>query len=193
MRKRLGFLLITGLLGSLILSCAQSGLILPSATSAPTQKEKTATKKPTRAITATRTKTPIPFATATHMPTPTTAVRAPDASHYLLASYSADQMDEYITWMEQRVLSLLNDSFMSGNIEEGPLYRAVWYAVWNALVRFPDDPRADKWSWKLAYYMALAGDGEEASEIYKEKIDLGLNELAIPPEELPDLVPIRGI
>ena len=114
MRKRSGFLLIVGLLVLVILTCSQTRLTLPTATVAPTKPEKTATDKPSCIATDTQAATIIPFATSTHMPTPTSASRAPDASHYLLASYTAGEMDDYINWLELKVLSILNDSYERG-------------------------------------------------------------------------------
>ena len=57
--------------------------------------------------------------------------------------------------------------------------------VWDALAHFPDDLRADRWRWKLPYYMALSGEAEEATHLYIDLISQALNEQGVTVAELP--------
>ena len=152
--------------------------------SVPLQATRTAPLTPTvLPATATATETEQPQVTPSMqppLPTLTPAVRAGSASAYHLAAQTADQADETITRMEQAILGLQDAPPPAPDLpgwmpNYAPYYRAAWYATWNALARFPNDPRADKWHWKMAYYMALAGDGDDAARIYMEQITAALN------------------
>ncbi|MBN2676933.1 MAG: hypothetical protein JXR32_02590, partial [Anaerolineaceae bacterium] len=72
------------------------------------------------------------------------------------------------------------------DLNEGILYRSIWYAAWEALSRFPDDPHADEWLWKAAYYMTLSGDAELAIRIYADRLGTALNAQGLSFGELPD-------
>lgn len=102
---------------------------------------------------------------------------------YQLASWTADEADEIITKMEEEVLGFWDAELEPW--ERFPPYAVVWYAAGDALTQFPDDPRQETWRWKMAYYMALAGEGYEATEIYTDLIMDALNQEGIRPQDLP--------
>ena len=139
--------------------------------------------KSTQSLTAT------PSATAP-APTATQEATVPDsnASAYRLANQTADSANETLVRIEQAILNLQNmpvpDDALSPEPDYESYYRAAWYAAEDALVHFPDDPRADLWHWKIPYYMTLAGDSSDASKIYADKIQSALNSNEINPDEL---------
>ena len=155
----------------------------------PTASRPTTSALPSPASTATTTATPTasaspaPTSTATRaiLPTlvPKTPAGGPDA--YQLAPWTPNQADELIARMEQAVLERNFGPYEGPNLP----YRAVWYAVWDALAHFPDDPRADHWRWKLPYYMAWAGEGDEATWIYTDRMLRVLNGDGLAAEDLP--------
>ena len=144
----------------------------------------TAFPSQTSPVLSTASFTPVPLSTISALSTLTPATPSGDPSAYQLALWTADQANDNITRMEQVVLAFGDAPPSIGNFH--PPYRPVWYAAWNALVRFPDDPRTDQWLWKMAYYMALSGDGDEATQIYADLIASALNGQEIEPLELPD-------
>jgi len=120
----------------------------------------------------------IPHSTALTTSTPISS----SPEDYQLAPWTADRADEIITKMEEEVLG-----FWEAELEPWdryPPYAVVWNAAWNALTQFPDDPRQETWRWKMAYYMALAGEGYEATEIYAALIMDALNQDGIKPQNL---------
>ncbi|MGC1376775.1 MAG: hypothetical protein WA821_11140, partial [Anaerolineales bacterium] len=143
----------------------------PSATTAPATATDSATNLPE----------PAPSAIPTYPPlatlTPALAAGGPGA--YRLAPQTADQADESIARIEQKILGLEDEPYPPDSPgwrpHYGPYYLAAWYAAWNAFARFPNDPRAEAWRSKMAYYMALAGDGDDAAQIYMDQITAALN------------------
>jgi hypothetical protein len=135
---------------------------------------------------AANTETPNPIETSAILLSPTPTISAPISSSpedYQLSPWTADQADETIIKMEKEVLGFWEAELEPW--ERFPPYAAVWYATGDALTQFPDDPRQETWRWKLAYYMALAGEGYEATEIYADLIKDVLNHDAISPQDLP--------
>jgi hypothetical protein len=128
---------------------------------------------------------PIETSAITLSPAPTISTPISSSSEdYQLAPWTADRADETITKMEEEVLGFWEAELEPW--ERFPPYAAVWYVVGDALTQFPDDPRQEKWRWKMAYYMALAGEGYEAIEIYADLIANALNQDGIRPQDLPD-------
>lgn len=126
---------------------------------------------------------PTPSPTIPSLPTlmQATIANSPDA--YQLASGTADRADEIITMMEQAVLEFMEGQTGPGN--NRPPFDVVWHAAWDALERFPDDPRFEEWRWKMAYYMAFSGEGYGATELYSELIADALNQEGVAPQDLP--------
>jgi hypothetical protein len=85
--------------------------------------------------------------------------------------------------MEQAVLAF--DLDQAEKIGSEPKYSGVWAAAGNALALFPHDPRAEKWHWQMAYYLALSGEGEQAMDSYIALIDHALNDQHLKPQDLP--------
>jgi len=119
----------------------------------------------------------LPTATAATSPTPT-----PPAAHYF-APHTADEAQEILTQSERAILEDLDLEMPLSQYTL--LYRAAFYAAWNANLYFPDDPRTDVWQWKMAYYAAMGGESDMASSIYIDKITKALNEKNIRIENLP--------
>lgn len=89
----------------------------------------------------------------------------------------ADEAQQIIFQTERYVLGVTRS--------DGSYYRAVEYAARDALERFPDDPRAESWKWKLAYYAILAGDTQLGNDTYIDLIDTALNNGQVDVESLP--------
>lgn len=162
MRIKAAMLFILLLLSNILVSCG-------SFQEAPSKEETTSAEVPTSKI------------TPSISPVVTSASSNPD--DYQLISWTADEADEILTKMEEEVLGFWGAEHKPGEIY--PPYAVVWYVAWNALARFPDNPRHDMWRWKMAYYMALAGEGYEATEIYSDLIMDTLEQEGVTPQDLP--------
>lgn len=165
-------------------------IFVTAACSAQSQSTQTVEAQPTQTSVSSPTNIPAtatdqPQATPTSFPTypplPTLAPVIPDgdSSTYRLAPQTADQADEAITRIEQKIPLLEYEPLPSdapgAMINYGIYYTAAWYAAWDALIYFPTDPRSQAWRWKMAYYMTLAGDGDDAAQIYMDQITTVLN------------------
>lgn len=144
----------------------------------------TFTPAPPPTSTTTLTSSPLPTFTPT-VPiipslTPATIADSPDA--YNLKVSTADEADKIITRMEQTILEFWEDP---GQHRQPP-YSVVWHAAVDALLHFPNDPRAEKWLWKTIYYMALSGEGAEATEMYIDLIADAINLEGRNSQDLPD-------
>jgi len=92
--------------------------------------------------------------------------------------------DEAVSNTEQKVLDFWEEDHPPGDSE--PPYSPVWHAVWNAIAMYPDQAEAEGWWWKLPYYMALAGEGDLAANIYASQIEDALNGEGASPGGLPE-------
>ncbi len=173
-KLRVLLLIFLGAIPLSVMSCGTGKLFGPTFTT---------TATPTYPFTPIAKSSPLPTLTMTYFPTLSPATPAGTPAAYHLVLETADQAEEIITRMEQAVLAFGDASLSTGDLH--PPYRVVWYAAWDALAHFPNDPRADKWCWKMAYYMALSGEGDEATEIYIDKIANALNQQGIKPQDLP--------
>jgi tetratricopeptide (TPR) repeat protein len=97
----------------------------------------------------------------------------------------ADHAQQLITKAEQEIPKALEHWEMPLS-QYTYYYRAVWYATWDALIHYPDDPRVPMWKWKMTYYAAMAGDGDVASDIYMALVTESLNKQLIAVESLPN-------
>jgi len=113
----------------------------------------------------------------------TSSTPTPPAAHYF-APHTADEAQEILTQSEQVILKEIENLEMPLS-QYSLLYRAAFYAAWNASLYFPDDPRAETWKWKMAYYAAMDGDSKFATSIYIEKVTKALNEENVRIEDLP--------
>ncbi|MCP4139277.1 MAG: hypothetical protein GY755_03115 [Chloroflexi bacterium] len=107
---------------------------------------------------------------ATAVPTTQpTLVPSPTSSPFSFGPHSADEA--------QRLLAQAEKAIHVGNYADfsSDYYLAAEYAAWGALQRFPDDPRAENWKWKFAYYATLNGDTEMANDSYMKIISNALN------------------
>ncbi|MGC1378711.1 MAG: hypothetical protein WA821_20940 [Anaerolineales bacterium] len=145
-----------------------------SPTAAPAVATDSATETPESAISRIPTRPPLV----------TLAAGGPDA--YRLAPQTADQADESIAQLGQIIPTLKNPYSCCDGDYYSPYYRAIWYAAWNALAHFPNDPRAEAWRWKMARYMALSGDLDEADQTYTELIESTLNADRVSVDDLPN-------
>ncbi|PKN95220.1 MAG: hypothetical protein CVU44_00645 [Chloroflexi bacterium HGW-Chloroflexi-6] len=120
--------------------------------------------------------TPTKVATITASPSPTTVPPA---------HLDGDKAQETLTQAEQAILTAYKDDQETPLSQYPYYYRAAWYAAWNALLDFPDDPRAEIWKWKMAYYSAMGGGKELAFNTYVGLITQALNEKKVTVSELP--------
>lgn len=116
--------------------------------------------------------------TASLSPVPTAA---PTPSR--LASWTLDEARDVISEMEQLVLNFWEAVPSHGNLD--PPYSPAWHAVWTAIAIQPSQAESEGWWWKLAYYMAMAGETDQAAAIYTSLIDEALNKKGIAPDALP--------
>ena len=182
-QKRYSVLIIIGMMTTLSLFCTLGKQ--PAPTTLPTgERFSTPTQRPACTVASPPEVTPNPTATATEKPTATPVDRAPDASAYQLATYTAEQMGAYVSWVEQYALDYMDNHF-DYNLDEGSYYRIIWYAAWDALMHYPNNPRAEDWFWKQAYYMSMAGEGYGATELYRQKMQTAITLDNIAPEDLP--------
>ena len=116
---------------------------------------------------------------ATAIPTlASTPVPSPTSSPFTFAPHTADDAQELLTQAEEAVYVESYADFSSA------YYLAAEYAAWEALHRFPNDPRVETWKWKFPYYAALSGDTDLANDSYMDLISNALNEENIAAENL---------
>lgn len=187
MKKAL--LLIWIILASILAACGTK-VAQPTSIASTAKPTETLPAPPTGSPTATRLSgsTPLPISTLPIFPTLALAAPDSEASAYRLAPLTADQAHENLVKIEQAILTLENapmpEDAPGFQQDFGSYYAAAWLAAWETLARFPDDPRAGVWSWKIPYYMTLAGESETAANIYAEKITAALNSGITDPVEL---------
>jgi hypothetical protein len=75
----------------------------------------------------------------------------------------------------QMILEVENAARTIQSRSDNSYHLAVEYAARDALSNFPNDPRAESWKWKMAYYAILAGDTQLGHKIYIDLIDAALN------------------
>ena len=146
---------------------------LPTETPTPTN---TFFPTSTATITLTPTRTSIPTQTPTPLGPPTlTPARALVLSgNYDLVRWSPEQAD-YMTRLMNDYPNTLSESERGDDNQA--YYQAFQYAITaqkEAILRYPDAPQADGWSWDLAYNYARTGD-DRAGKQYAELIVQALN------------------
>lgn len=101
---------------------------------------------------------------------------------YYFAPHTADEAQAILSKAEA---AILEDTDLEMPLSQySLLYRAAFYAAWNAHLYFPEDSRVKMWEWKMAYYAAMGGDSEVAARIYIQKITRALNEDKVPINKL---------
>lgn len=117
-------------------------------------------------------------------PTPTPSLtNTPPSKEYFFTPHTADEAQETLSKAEAAILEDFN---LEMPLSQYTLYyRAAFYAAWNAYLYFPEDPRANMWEWKMAYYAAMGGDSNLAAHIYTQKITRALDEDKVPINNLP--------
>jgi len=181
--------IVVSLISILLITACGSQTSQPTQT-VPAQLTETASPSPTVVAAAATNPpeiTPSPLPTIPLLPTltPAQAVGGPDT--YRIAPQTANQADENIARIEQKIWGLENELPSPDNlyVDYQPYYRAVWHAAWNALTHFPNDPRAEAWRWKAAHYMTLSGEGNDAIQIYTELLTSILNTGFVSVDDLP--------
>jgi hypothetical protein len=152
------------------------------------------TPTPTRTLrytlTPTLTLSPTPSPDPSQVPPtpgPPTLIPArpnPDNKVYSLESWSADDADLMVDYMEDYPHTL-PEGARGDDLSE--YYAAFTYAVTalqEALVRFPEAPQAEQWQWMLAQNLARTGD-ESAAQAYADLIARALNEGQVTFDHLP--------
>lgn len=170
----------------LILSACETNTPQPTATDVPVILSVTVTPSLTRqppTATQSPSATPSPVSTLPIFPTLVPATPDSDSSSYHLAIQTADQAHENLVRIEQ-IIVMRGDNLTWDEMNSQSYYRAAWHTAWNALAFFPDDLRAETWRWKMAYYMALSGDADEAVWAYSSLISDALNSKNITMDEL---------
>jgi hypothetical protein len=99
-------------------------------------------------------------------------------STQVLTDSRADEAHQAILEVENAARAIQSGS-------DNSYYLAVEYAARDALLNFPDDPRAESWKWKMAYYAILAGDTQFGHKTYIDLIDAALNRGEATIESLP--------
>jgi len=169
-----------------------SPTLIPSLTLTPTETSTpTRTPRPTWTIRPRLTDTPTASATPslpptlTRLPTITPARPFKFNDRYMFVPWSAD--------MAQRAAQMAYEypdvRYAKPEQKVLPAYHAAFaaavYAYREALLRFPDDPQASKWQWRLAYSLAQVGD-PEAVTLYAGFIQEALKKGDLRSEDLPE-------
>jgi hypothetical protein len=170
----------------------------PSATLTPTiTATSTLTPTPTRTprptwtirprLTDTPTVTPTPTLTPTptRLPTITRAVPVRFNDRYLLIPWTADQADQAAQMADEYPDVTFPTTEGKSKSAYHAAFRASADAYREALLRFPDDPRATNWQWKLAYALAQVGD-PAAAKLYAGFIQGALKKGDLRVEDLPE-------
>lgn len=143
------------------------------------------TIRPRLTDTPTVTPTPTLTPTPTRLPTITRAVPVRFNDRYQLIPWTADQADQ----AAQMVDEYPDVTFPTTEGKSKPAYHAAFRASADAyreaLLRFPDDPRASNWQWKLAYALAQVGD-PAAAQLYSGFIQGALKKGDLRVEDLPE-------
>ena len=102
---------------------------------------------------------------------------------YHFSPHTADEAQAILSKAEA---AILEDTDLEMPLSQySLLYRAAFYAAWNAHLYFPEDSRAKMWEWKMAYYAAMGGDSDVAAHIYTQKVTRAINEDKVPINRLP--------
>lgn len=145
---------------------------------------------PLASLTPTLTPTSLPTATPSATPllptlTPALPFNVDDA--FQLKDLSAEDYEIIIDRMEG-----FPELLPEGNQNEN--YHAAFYhamvAAYEATLKFPQNPLAESWRWRLAYHLSQIGDGR-ASILYATLISQGLNNQGWALEDLPAWVQSR--
>ncbi len=104
--------------------------------------------------------------------------RAKPEDVVIAADPRADRLQEIISGLEKETLTI-------NRWESDSHHRAIEYAAREALDNFPNDPRAESWKWKLAYYAILAGDTQFGNQAYADLMEVALNSGEVQMDALP--------
>lgn len=149
----------------------------------------TRTRRATFTPTITQTPTLTPLAGASPTPTgPPTLI--PDQPYrgddiYELVTWSPEHAD-YMAALMENYPNTLSPTARGENDEN--FFAAFSYAVFaykEALLRFPNAPQAEKWSWSLAYNLARTSD-PKAAQAYADLISSALNQGSTQIDDLAD-------
>jgi len=165
---------------------------IPTITLTPTPTPtSTRTPRPTWTIRPRPTDTPTDTATPSLTPTPTrlptiTAARPFKYNdRYQLLPWTADMAQR----AAQMAFEYPDNLYPKPESKTKPAYHAAFaaavYAYRETLLRFPDDPRAGEWQWRLAYSLAQVGD-PEAVTFYAGFIQGALKKGDLRSEDLPE-------
>jgi hypothetical protein len=156
--------------------------ITPTASTTPSQTPSpspTRTRRATFTPTITQTPTRTPLANASPTPTgpPTLIPEQPYRGEdiYELVPWSPENADYMAAMMENYPNTLSGEA--RGENDEN-FFAAFSYAVFaykEALLRYPNAPQSENWSWALAYNLARIGDSG-AGDAYADLISQGLNQ-----------------
>jgi hypothetical protein len=143
------------------------------------------TVRPRMTDTPTETATPTQTSTPTRIPTITRAVPVRFNDLYSLVPWTPDLADR----AAQMAYEFPDVIFPATADKSKPAYHAAYRAAAGAykeaLLRFPDDPRAVNWQWRLAYALAQIGD-PAATQLYAGFIQGALKKGDLRVEELPE-------
>lgn len=176
---------------SFLVVCTVLSLILTSCganTAQPLEKRPSSNQTVTQApASSSLMATPLSEAAPSLSPYDMLATPEANPASYFLVNQTADLAHESLMRIEQ-ILIASGDNLKRDEMDFPAYYRAAWYVAWDASVRFPSDPRAEIWRWKMAYYMALSGDVDESIQAYNSLITNALNSKKISVDDLPNQV-----
>jgi hypothetical protein len=200
----LGILIII-ILGLLVVLAAYPYVLAPAPTPTPAQAiagipttipltstitpTPTASRTPrptfTPTITLTPTDTPTPTLTAIPLGPPTLTPEVPytSTSAYALQPWSAEDADYVIAMMEGYPNMLTKSQRGEADQNYNQAFRYATVAEAEALLRYPDAPQANAWSWDLAYDLARQ-ESPDAAKQYADLIANALNFGVSRPSEL---------
>ena len=152
----------------------------PTRTSRPTW-----TIRPRMTDTPTETATPTLTPTPTRMPTITRAIPVRFNDLYSLVPWTADLADRAAQMAYEYPDVIFSTTGDKSKLAYHAAFRSAADAYKEALLRFPDDPRAVNWQWRLAYALAQIGD-PAATQLYAGFIQGALKKGDLRVEELPE-------
>ena len=160
-----------------------SETIQPSQTPNPSQSPM-ATFTPTKANTATDT----PSVTPTQLlPTLTPVLPNPDINAFYIVDMSPSQYDYAINLMEG-IPELVPDGPLNEEYYKSFYHSAVMQSY--AIKEFPNDPRAQKWRWELAYNLAQIGDNHSIIS-YASLLNTEINKNLLSIDTLPTWIRVQ--
>jgi hypothetical protein len=164
---------------------------MPDVTMTATYSYSTPTPSPTQSLSI----TPSPTIPSVPIPTLLSATIVPDANGYHLVTWTPERADGLFLLLENYPETL---SYVERGYHDYDYLEAFYYSTWagyEALLRFPGDPRAERWKWRLGNDISMSYQftlGGQAGEYYADLISRALNSKSVTIETLPEWISVNN-